>query len=120
MLAMRGRAGVKSKRAYHEIDNNGLVQLHRTSSEPIKLCHYCDKSSRTSQLIACDFCPLYFHQDCLDPPLTNLPSSKWMCPTHPQRFFLQNRQLFQSQRKMVADLFSDEGTRLKKSKKIRT
>ena len=130
---MRGRAGIKAKRAYHEIDNNGLVQLARMTSESLRLCHACDTSSRTHQLIACDFCeglnfiifhiclffirihfephlsPLYFHQDCLDPPLTNPPTAKWMCPAHPEKFFIANRELFQSQRKLVSDLFSSEG-----------
>jgi len=108
LLAMRGRAGIKAKRAYHEIDNNGLVQLARMTSESLRLCHACDTSSRTHQLIACDFCPLYFHQDCLDPPLTNPPTAKWMCPAHPEKFFIANRELFQSQRKLVSDLFSSE------------
>lgn len=33
-------------------------------------------------LIQCDYCPLLFHMDCLDPPLTALPAGKWMCPNH--------------------------------------
>lgn len=35
--------------------------------------------------ISCDFCPSLFHLDCLDPPLTSVPSNglRWMCPLHP-------------------------------------
>lgn len=57
---------------------------------PIRLCYECGQSSRRAPLIACDYCPLYFHQDCLDPPLTTLPSGRWMCPNHPNHFVDQN------------------------------
>ena len=35
-------------------------------------------------MIKCDFCPLHWHLDCLDPPLTAFPSAakKWQCPNH--------------------------------------
>lgn len=55
----------------------------------------------------CDFCPLLYHADCLNPPLKYPPSTKWMCPVHPESMLLQNRDLFQSQRKAIADLFSE-------------
>ncbi|XP_065334595.1 PHD finger protein 12 [Cloeon dipterum] len=66
----------KSKRKPHELDN-GLVPL------PAKLCHGCHKSCRVASLLACDYCPLLFHLDCLTPPLTTVPSGRWMCPAHP-------------------------------------
>ncbi|XP_059478978.1 PHD finger protein 12 [Neocloeon triangulifer] len=65
----------KSKRKPHELDN-GLVPL------PAKLCHECHKSCRLAPLLACDYCPLLFHLDCLTPPLTTVPSGRWMCPAH--------------------------------------
>lgn len=40
------------------------------------------RSCRLAPLIQCDYCPLLFHMDCLDPPLTALPAGKWMCPNH--------------------------------------
>lgn len=49
---------------------------------PAKKCNECRKSCRVAPLIACDFCPLLFHLDCLDPPLTTPPSGRWMCPNH--------------------------------------
>lgn len=35
-------------------------------------------------ILSCDYCNLHFHLDCLDPPLTSMPSfgKKWMCPNH--------------------------------------
>lgn len=35
-------------------------------------------------IISCDFCPLHWHVDCLEPPLTSLPPlhRKWKCPNH--------------------------------------
>ncbi|KAG8227865.1 hypothetical protein J437_LFUL008658 [Ladona fulva] len=56
---------------------------------PVRVCFECRKSCRKAPLIACDYCPLLFHQDCLDPPLTALPSGKWMCPNHAEHFLDQ-------------------------------
>lgn len=33
-------------------------------------------------MIHCDYCPLVYHADCIDPPLTILPTTRWMCPNH--------------------------------------
>lgn len=63
------------KKLPHELDN-GLVPL------PVKICFLCTRSCRKAPLIQCDFCPLLFHADCLDPPLTALPAGRWMCPNH--------------------------------------
>ena len=46
---------------------------------------YFFRTSRNSlhgDLIECDFCPLSFHTNCLQPPLTNKPLGMWMCPNH--------------------------------------
>ncbi|KAG4078348.1 hypothetical protein HA402_013058 [Bradysia odoriphaga] len=69
-----------SKNKPHELDAQGMVPL------PAKTCFYCRKSCKKAPLVACDYCPLYFHQDCLDPPLTALPTGLWMCPNHPEQF----------------------------------
>ncbi|XP_033628339.1 PHD finger protein 12-like isoform X1 [Asterias rubens] len=61
----------------HEIDN-GIVPL------PAKLCFQCNKSCRLSPLIQCDYCPLLYHKDCINPPLTAMPTGRWMCPNHPE------------------------------------
>ncbi|XP_034934525.1 PHD finger protein 12 [Chelonus insularis] len=68
----------------HCLDSNLMVPL------PARLCFECSKSCKKAPLIACDYCPLYFHQDCLDPPLTAFPSGRWMCPNHPNHFIDQN------------------------------
>ncbi|KAH9180392.1 hypothetical protein EDB89DRAFT_1918966 [Lactarius sanguifluus] len=35
-------------------------------------------------IVSCDFCPLHWHLDCLNPPLLTMPplDKKWMCPNH--------------------------------------
>lgn len=35
-------------------------------------------------MVACDFCKLHWHLDCLNPPMTipPHPTKKWMCPCH--------------------------------------
>lgn len=65
-----------------ELDAQGLVPL------PAKTCFYCTRSCKRAPLISCDYCPLYFHQDCLDPPLTALPAGLWMCPNHAENFIV--------------------------------
>lgn len=74
-----GRKGPRGRKIY-ELDGQGLVPL------PAKTCHACGKSCRKAPLIACDYCDLFFHQDCLDPPLTALPTAMWMCPNHVEQF----------------------------------
>ncbi|XP_052800877.1 PHD finger protein 12-like isoform X2 [Mya arenaria] len=63
------------KKAAHELDN-GLVPL------PAKLCFVCNKSCRVGPLQPCDYCPCLYHLDCLNPPLTSVPTDRWMCPNH--------------------------------------
>lgn len=65
------------------MENGSIVPL------PARLCFECGRSCRKAPLLACDYCPLYFHQDCLDPPLTALPSGRWMCPNHVNHFLDQ-------------------------------
>lgn len=79
-LIRNGRR-VKNKRLV-ELDAHGCVPL------PAKLCFSCNKSCKRAPLISCDYCSLFFHQDCLDPPMTALPAGRWMCPNHPQHFIV--------------------------------
>lgn len=74
------KPGVRRNSKPNELDSQGLVPL------PAKTCFYCRKSCKKAPLVACDYCPLFFHQDCLDPPMTVLPAGLWMCPNHPETF----------------------------------
>ncbi|KAG9318315.1 hypothetical protein JVU11DRAFT_400 [Chiua virens] len=46
-------------------------------------------------IVSCDYCNLHFHLDCLDPPLTSMPSfgKKWMCPNHADQVFPRKRRI---------------------------
>jgi len=48
------------------------------------LCHACQKpATEIRSIIPCSACPLYWHIDCLDPPLAVPPVLKtWRCPAH--------------------------------------
>lgn len=56
------------------------------------LCYHCSKSAAGKRdMIKCDFCPNYWHLDCLDPPAPLNPSTltanymarrAWKCPLH--------------------------------------
>lgn len=41
-------------------------------------------------ILSCDYCSLHWHMDCLDPPMTGLPSreKKWMCSNHIEHAFV--------------------------------
>ena len=71
------------KKQIYEAENGGL-QI------PFKTCFKCDKNCRKACLIQCDYCPLLYHLDCLDPPLTCPPlSTRWMCPNHVEQVLEQ-------------------------------
>ncbi|KAB5570511.1 hypothetical protein GE09DRAFT_1217944 [Coniochaeta sp. 2T2.1] len=48
------------------------------------LCHQCDKPTADDRaIIPCSVCSLWWHIDCLDPPLAQPPVLRtWVCPTH--------------------------------------
>ncbi|KAI8442501.1 hypothetical protein MSG28_005990 [Choristoneura fumiferana] len=62
------------------VDAMGCVPL------PARSCFVCRGTCKAAPLLACDYCPLLFHQDCLDPPLTALPTGRWMCPNHVEQY----------------------------------
>ncbi|RPB26446.1 hypothetical protein L211DRAFT_899709 [Terfezia boudieri ATCC MYA-4762] len=72
------------------------LDLYRTkdkNGQPI-FCFKCGTSALgQKKIIACDFCALYWHLDCVHPPLANPPSQtrKWMCPAHAEQGLLQPR-----------------------------
>ncbi|MCJ8742245.1 hypothetical protein PDJAM_G00079860 [Pangasius djambal] len=93
--------GKNVKRPQHELDHYGLVPL------PVKVCYTCSRSCRLAPLIQCDYCPLLFHMDCLDPPLTAMPTGRWMCPNHIEHLVLNQRNLTLSNRCQLFDRFQD-------------
>ncbi|CAJ0966595.1 unnamed protein product [Ranitomeya imitator] len=93
--------GKNVKKAQHELDHNGLVPL------PVKVCFTCSRSCRVAPLIQCDYCPLLFHMDCLDPPLTAMPTGRWMCPNHIEHIVLNQKSMTLSNRCQVFDRFQD-------------
>ncbi|XP_063811976.1 PHD finger protein 12 isoform X3 [Pseudophryne corroboree] len=93
--------GKNVKKAQHELDHNGLVPL------PVKVCFTCNRSCRVAPLIQCDYCPLLFHMDCLDPPLTAMPTGRWMCPNHIEHIVLNQKSMTLSNRCQVFDRFQD-------------
>eukprot|EP00300_Choanocystis_sp_HF-7_P013057 c18140_g1_i1.p1 GENE.c18140_g1_i1~~c18140_g1_i1.p1 ORF type:complete len:534 (+),score=102.59 c18140_g1_i1:895-2496(+) len=46
------------------------------------ICESCKSGefTRTNQLLLCDSCDLGYHQMCLRPPLSRVPSGDWYCP----------------------------------------
>ncbi|KAK4106056.1 hypothetical protein N658DRAFT_482003 [Parathielavia hyrcaniae] len=48
------------------------------------ICHSCNKSSGTDRaIVPCSICGLWWHLDCLDPPVAYPPALRtWKCPLH--------------------------------------
>ncbi|KAI5451412.1 hypothetical protein NCC49_001718 [Naganishia albida] len=91
------RAGFPEGRDSYKLKTKGNVVL----------CYKCKGSAApvgpgTAQglsigrnIVTCDYCPLSWHLDCLDPPAANMPNSqrKWMCPNHAAQVLPKKRLL---------------------------
>lgn len=75
MASREARLTSYSVKRAQELDRNNLPLILRT-------CYFCRRGCRKAPLIHCDYCPLVYHADCIDPPLTILPNTRWMCPNH--------------------------------------
>lgn len=71
--------------------------LKLIDGEKAALCHHCGKSALNRAMMAqCDWCHLYWHLDCTDPPLSRCPNvatkdkarEDWMCPLHTEHLLL--------------------------------
>ncbi|KAL1924202.1 uncharacterized protein VTP21DRAFT_7237 [Calcarisporiella thermophila] len=88
-----GKTGVIEEPNYHQL---------KDKSGRINLCHKCGRSALAGAILRCDYCPLAWHFDCLDPPLACPPpiNRKWMCPVHAD-------QEMQKKRKRKVDVVED-------------
>ncbi|XP_062329213.1 PHD finger protein 12-like [Osmerus eperlanus] len=89
------------KKPQPESDPNGPIPL------PVKVCFNCTRSCRMAPLIQCDYCPLLFHMECLDPPLSAMPAGSWMCPNHMEHLVLNQRNPNLTNRCQLFDQFQD-------------
>jgi hypothetical protein len=55
-----------------------------TSEKKSRQSTHDTESEQWRSIVSCDFCPLHWHLDCLNPPLLTMPplDRKWMCPNH--------------------------------------
>lgn len=75
---------VKTYRQICKEKENILNEIYDKNDKP-KFCYCCGESGRNHrELIKCDYCSLYWHLDCLNPPLAEVKQlgSKWKCPNH--------------------------------------
>ncbi|RAL60534.1 hypothetical protein DID88_009730 [Monilinia fructigena] len=73
----------KNNRGYDETPD--YFKLKDNKGNPI-LCHSCHLSASqpSRAIIPCSYCSLFWHLDCLDPPLAKEPppGRSWRCPAH--------------------------------------
>ncbi|KAL1897680.1 hypothetical protein Sste5346_003988 [Sporothrix stenoceras] len=69
------------KRGYDEAPD--FFRIRDNDGNPV-LCHTCNRSAEDNRpIIPCAFCGLWWHIDCLDPPMANPPVLRnWRCPAH--------------------------------------
>jgi len=78
---MSADARHRKKGGYEETPD--FYKIRDTDGSAV-LCHNCQKSAASSKaIIPCSVCGLYWHLDCLDPPLAIPPVLRtWVCPAH--------------------------------------
>lgn len=73
----------RNKKGYEEAPD--FFKLRESDGTPV-ICNSCNKSATDNRaIIMCSRqgCGLYWHLDCLDPPLSNPPVVRtWECPAH--------------------------------------
>ncbi|CAK7267300.1 hypothetical protein SEPCBS57363_002526 [Sporothrix epigloea] len=69
------------KRGYEEAPD--FFRIRDNDGNPV-LCHQCNYSAKDDKpIIPCAFCGLWWHIDCLQPPMANPPVLRnWRCPAH--------------------------------------
>ncbi len=77
-------AHLKSQRGFCHCCNRLGLTRRAIESESTPLLTPDSRQARP--LLSCSICPLYFHLDCLDPPLATMPPQtqcdRWCCPVH--------------------------------------
>ncbi|KAJ2614707.1 hypothetical protein H4S08_001586 [Coemansia sp. RSA 1365] len=73
----------RQQRAHLGPSNRDFSRLTDDHNHPI-FCYRCGLSALHGLIVRCDYCPLSWHWDCLDPPLSSQPPPhrRWMCPNH--------------------------------------
>ena len=80
---------------YDEVQKQDNLKLKDAKNQVI-LCFKCGLSALGKrEIVACDYCGLNWHLDCVNPPLANPPyrdplnraKYRWMCPAHSEPLF---------------------------------
>lgn len=83
-FAILQRANFVNRKKKNEEDQVPDFFRLRDADGNAAICHVCQKSSSSNRaIIPCSVCGLYWHLDCLDPPLALPPPLRtWRCPLH--------------------------------------
>ncbi|KAI7900624.1 uncharacterized protein BX663DRAFT_151730 [Cokeromyces recurvatus] len=98
----------QTKRVRYKNGEMEIPDYHQLKNKSGKfiLCYYCRKTALRKPMIACDYCSLHWHLDCLNPPLASPPNpgKKWRCPNHIEHIIKPPRKL----RKKTASIINDK------------
>ncbi|KAL1835937.1 hypothetical protein VTJ49DRAFT_5855 [Mycothermus thermophilus] len=74
----------RKKKADEELGPDFFTRLRDNDGNPV-ICHGCQRGSSAERalIIPCSACGLFWHLDCLDPPMAQPPVLRtWKCPLH--------------------------------------
>ncbi|KAJ2780374.1 hypothetical protein GGI15_003564 [Coemansia interrupta] len=93
----------KQLRVNYGPTNRDFTRLVDDHHDPI-MCYRCGTSALHGPVIRCDYCPLNWHWDCLDPPMAAAPPARkrWMCPNHADHAIQHRHRKFRKER--IVDL----------------
>ncbi|KAJ2384462.1 hypothetical protein GGI05_005002, partial [Coemansia sp. RSA 2603] len=93
----------KQLRVNYGPTNRDFTRLVDDHHDPI-MCYRCGLSALHGPVIRCDYCPLNWHWDCLDPPMAAAPPARkrWMCPNHADHAMQHKHRKFRKER--IVDL----------------
>lgn len=80
---LRTNSATEDRSSINNKVTNGLSNILNNLNGKLKSCGICKRSNDQSSLALCDNCNLYYHFQCLDPPLTRMPKKTkfggWQC-----------------------------------------
>ncbi|XP_055531478.1 PHD and RING finger domain-containing protein 1 [Wyeomyia smithii] len=61
------------------VQKKSPVDIPLLEDHELTYCEVCRRPDREDTMLLCDSCNLGYHMECLDPPLTEVPSGSWYC-----------------------------------------
>ena len=100
-MSKRSITSLRKELAKYKIDTSGLIErseleralksaeYYAAGAEAHAMCATCRSGEdlEGNEILLCDgkSCPVAMHMQCCDPPLSKVPTGKWLCPACDQQ-----------------------------------